>query len=216
MCGNRKQNRHTFIDYQPPSDRCVSFQPTFYGDTDNIAVLVKCSQEVLPADVNWGLLRGAGEGRPTPSRTSYMAKDTDDPFKWETLFRSKELRYLDAYEKLGIALIPKRVVQMLKLSVTALLSLTLLAGCQMVAEGSETWKRGASKAELLKYYQGICSSYGFNVGTSAMAQCVQTEFNGRNESIKKRKLSKRLDELEEARANDCTMRGGVMVWDQCM
>ena len=84
---------------------------------------------MLPADVNWGLLRGAGEGRPTPSRTSYMAKDTDDPFKWETLFRSKELRYLDAHARLGNILIPERVIQMLKLSATALLSLTLLAGC---------------------------------------------------------------------------------------
>ena len=55
MWGNRKQNHHPYIDYQLPSKRCVSFQPTFCVDTDNITLLVKCSQEVLPADVNGGL-----------------------------------------------------------------------------------------------------------------------------------------------------------------
>ena len=63
----------------------------------------------------------------------------------------------------------------------AFLSLAVLTGCQtggVGMVGSPMWHATASQQDKVSVYRDICSSYGFQVNTPEMAQCIATESRG--------------------------------------
>ena len=52
----------------------------------------------------------------------------------------------------------------------------LLFSCEW-REGSERWFASTPQSEITSYYTGVCRELGFLIGTSAMAECIQTQIN---------------------------------------
>ena len=44
-------------------------------------------------------------------------------------------------------------------------------------QGSEKWFEATPQSEIMSYYTGICQEFGFQIDTSAMAECIQTQIN---------------------------------------
>ena len=63
--------------------------------------------------------------------------------------------------------------------VTTLLVALLVSGCAedggLGQTGSPAWKMRNTQAEQNAYWKGVCEGYGFNPGTTAMAECIQRE-----------------------------------------
>ncbi len=56
----------------------------------------------------------------------------------------------------------------------------LICSCEW-RQGSEKWFSATPQSEITSYYTGVCQEFGFQVGTSAMAECIRTQINQQKE-----------------------------------
>jgi hypothetical protein len=71
--------------------------------------------------------------------------------------------------------------------------------------GSVMWFKTASSETQVNYFTNICKSYGFNVGTVEMSQCIQSEsVNARNRSS-----SRLQNSINSNRTINCTTFGNT-------
>ena len=69
-------------------------------------------------------------------------------------------------------------------SVLIICSFLALTGClnsdgSFFPPGSPAWRMEQSPAQQKAYWAQVCQNYGFKIGTSDMAQCIQKESTGR-------------------------------------
>ena len=75
----------------------------------------------------------------------------------------------------------------------------LLCSCEW-REGSEKWFEATPQSEITSYYTGICQEFGFQIDTSAMAECIQTQINKQ----KKEHAQARAKRAENQKIDDMT------------
>lgn len=87
-------------------------------------------------------------------------------------------RFLLTYRQSNFILMSSRELGQIMRIWHALVALSLVAGCQtggIGLPGSPAWQMSTTPEQKMAYFQQVCQGYGFQPGTSAMAQCAQNE-----------------------------------------
>ena len=86
----------------------------------------------------------------------------------------------------------------IKSSLISVLFSSSLCSCDW-RQGSEKWFEATPQNEIISYYTGICQEFGFQIGTSPMAECIQVQINNQKkehaEARAKRAQSQKIDDL---------------------